>query len=682
MTSIFSLQQNGLRMALAALLTACTLPVQAAERVKIILDTDVVLDSGDPAAIAFLHGLADRGEAEILAMTVVSSHPYGAGCADAINRYYGRPEIPLGQLKNKEILNKSGYAEQIAKKYPNRYPDGPTHVPDAVAIFREAIAKQPDGSVVVVAIGPLSNLENFLKSTPDQYSPLNGRDLIAKRVKLLSQMAAAFGPVPKENVVPGKFKEFNVVKDPGAAIYVAENWPTPIVFSGYEVGADIWTGGGITAGPVRDAIGYNGERTRPTWDQTSILYGVRGAGDYWDVKTNGFVEFHPDATNLWKSTPDKGHSYLIQKMDPGKLGKLISGIEAAAGANKPGEGAPAAALPKTNTEVPAVLHETDLFRPYADPDDHWDLACVYALSCQKRLDLKSVLIDSPPLPPKADGKANPDIGAVAQMNGITGQAVPIAIGSSRICQPGETLALADSGGVASILDHLKNAPNGLYINIVGSARDVAAAIRQNPDLFKAKCRGIYLNSGWGARKSTPEDKLEYNVALDPRSYADIFHAPCPVYWLPCFGPEGYSTFYKFKQGEILPFLPHSVSRFFAFALAKDASSDWLSNLKEDRHPEVLAAENEKMRNMWCTAGFLHLAGLGVDASGAIKPLAELGGDSVFEFEPMRVTCDDKGRTEWVPDPKSTDRFIFHVRDQAHYTSAMVTAMKTLLQTMP
>jgi hypothetical protein len=27
-----------------------------------------------------------------------------------------------------------------------------------------------------------------------------------------------------------------------------------------------------------------------------------------------------------------------------------------------------------------TLHQTDLFRPHADPDDHWDLACVYALA--------------------------------------------------------------------------------------------------------------------------------------------------------------------------------------------------------------------------------------------------------------------------------------------------------------
>jgi len=38
-------------------------------------------------------------------------------------------------------------------------------------------------------------------------------------------------------------------------------------------------------------------------------------------------------------------------------------------------------LEKVNKKTP-MLHVTDLFRPHIDPDDHWDLACVYALACR------------------------------------------------------------------------------------------------------------------------------------------------------------------------------------------------------------------------------------------------------------------------------------------------------------
>lgn len=69
-----------------------------------------------------------------------------------------------------------------------------------------------------------------------------------------------------------------------------------------------------------------------------------------------------------------------------------------------------------------MLHQTDLFHPHGDPDDHWDLACVYALAFRGDTRLKGVLIDFPPgrLP------GDPDVMAVGQLNLITGMAVPVA----------------------------------------------------------------------------------------------------------------------------------------------------------------------------------------------------------------------------------------------------------------
>lgn len=72
-----------------------------------------------------------------------------------------------------------------------------------------------------------------------------------------------------------------------------------------------------------------------------------------------------------------------------------------------------------------LIHETDLFRPHMDPDDHWDLACVFALAAQGKIDLKGVLID---YPPKAGRQ--PDAEAIAQMNYIHGLSVPFVVGSS------------------------------------------------------------------------------------------------------------------------------------------------------------------------------------------------------------------------------------------------------------
>ncbi|NRF95128.1 hypothetical protein HQN89_30025 [Paenibacillus frigoriresistens] len=56
---------------------------------RVILDTDMGPDCDDAGALAILHALVDRGEAELLAVTHCTSNPWGAGCIDAINVYYG-----------------------------------------------------------------------------------------------------------------------------------------------------------------------------------------------------------------------------------------------------------------------------------------------------------------------------------------------------------------------------------------------------------------------------------------------------------------------------------------------------------------------------------------------------------------------------------------------------------------
>ena len=193
-----------------------------------------------------------------------------------------------------------------------------------------------------------------------------------------------------------------------------------------------------------------------------------------------------------------------------------------------------------------------------------------------------------------------------------------------------------------------------------------------PKLFAEKCAGIYLNAGSGTPKKALAARLEYNVAIDPVSYAMIFDLPCPVYWMPCFevepgpGDESfavgtYGTFYRFQQKEILPRLSNRVQNYFAFmfqqgfperSAQKDRPaafrSNWLHYLEGAKDQDLLARQGDQYRNMWCTGGFLHAAGLGVDSEGRLVPLHELK-SPLFTFDPIRVECDVNGVTAWRPD---------------------------------
>ncbi len=116
--------------------------------------------------------------------------------------------------------------------------------------------------------------------------------------------------------------------------------------------------------------------------------------------------------------------------------------------------------------------------------------------------------------------------------------------------------------------------------------------------------------------------------------------PCPVYWLPCFevAPgEGvpfaageFGTYYRFEQKEILPRLSPRLQNYFAY-MFKQGDSDrahqteadairpnWLRYLEGPPEASLIERQGESTRNMWCTAGFFHMAGLAVSREGQIR----------------------------------------------------------------
>ena len=165
-----------------------------------------------------------------------------------------------------------------------------------------------------------------------------------------------------------------------------------------------------------------------------------------------------------------------------------------------------------------LLHVTDLYHPHNDPDDHWDVATVYALAKMERVRLLGVLIDYP-LKTKPDAFGGPAVQAVAQLNHIAGFAVPVAVGASvsysDVVSGAAQLADWDRRGVDFILETLRSAPEPVAISVVGSCRDVALAGREHPEVFREKCRGIYLNAGTGTFDPAKGANQEWNVMLDP-----------------------------------------------------------------------------------------------------------------------------------------------------------------------
>ena len=75
---------------------------------------------------------------------------------------------------------------------------------------------------------------------------------------------------------------------------------------------------------------------------------------------------------------------------------------------------------------------------------------------------------------------------------------------------------------------------------------------------------------------------------------------------------------------------------------------------------------------------LHAAGLTVHLDGSLAPLGEAPQREDYAYLPAAVQCDDDGRCRWEP-RAGADRFIFRVRDERAYPSAMTAALGELLR---
>ncbi|MDL2318870.1 nucleoside hydrolase [Eubacteriales bacterium OttesenSCG-928-A19] len=285
------------------------------EPVRVVLDTDIGPDCDDAAALAMMHLYADRGYVRPLAVAHGTSMPWGVGAIRAINAWYGRPELAVGTLKDTDLLVDSPAYEKYNRPLSERVPEALRDAPDAVAVYREALAAQPDDSVVFVAIGPLRNLRLLLQSGPDAHSPLSGKALVAAKVRGLALMAGCFAPYDPETQ-PIKGAEWNIEMDIPSARHVAEHWPTEMVYCGFEVGYPVIVGGHMARDlpedhPVRQAYAcYGAEAGRNSWDLLTVQWAMDPCTANYTLSPEGTIAV--DEAGVTQLTPHaKGrHRFL------------------------------------------------------------------------------------------------------------------------------------------------------------------------------------------------------------------------------------------------------------------------------------------------------------------------------------------------------------------------------------
>ena len=152
--------------------------------VNLIIDSDIAIDADDVGDHAMMWGLVNKGEVNVLALIASSANDYSAPTMRAIATYYGHPNIPIGANKgstpNINNSSTSVFTRQITNQFGTPG-DTRFNYPDAVPVYRQALANASDNSVYIVANGYYEPLQQLLQSQPDAISPLTGIQLVAKK---------------------------------------------------------------------------------------------------------------------------------------------------------------------------------------------------------------------------------------------------------------------------------------------------------------------------------------------------------------------------------------------------------------------------------------------------------------------------------------------------------------------
>jgi hypothetical protein len=306
-----------------------------------------------------------------------------------------------------------------------------------------------------------------------------------------------------------------------------------------------------------------------------------------------------------------------------------------------------------------VLYSSDLFHPHEDPDDHYDLATLFALD---EFDIRGVILDMGEI--QAQKKGLPPL---EQMMEISGRKVPYGVGLNRKLRDRTDKALdvpaEFQGGVELILNTLRASKEKVTIITVGSCRDVAVAWNREPDLMREKVKAVYVNAGRGPKD---ENQCEFNVYYDRLAYLRLLEADLPIYWAPCFGVEGYNTYYRASLDEVQKGCSPRLRNYFVYCLSHsnepalpflDSVSGPLPRLRNGQGQDVT-----HLKDFWCLGTFLHAAGRSVYRTPegdweALQPVeASRRGlrereEVPFAFQPILLWAQEREKTP----PTDTDR---------------------------
>ena len=204
--------------------------------IPVILGTDWWSDCDDCMALRILCWAHKKGYINLLGVCINACMEYSVASVDAFLHLEGLSALPIGlDADATDFTGRGPYQQSLAKLYSGRTN---ADAQDGVALYRRLLSTA-DRPVHIVEIGFTQVLADLLDSAPDDFSPLNGKELVREKCAKLWCMAGDWS-------TPDTGREHNFcnnARSRSGGKRLCEGWSSPITFLGFEIGVDCISGG-------------------------------------------------------------------------------------------------------------------------------------------------------------------------------------------------------------------------------------------------------------------------------------------------------------------------------------------------------------------------------------------------------------------------------------------------------
>jgi hypothetical protein len=203
---------------------------QVTSNFPVIIDTDFASDADDLLAVRLGLIYQDLGLIDVKAIMLSTSYSKSPQAVSALCNWDGHSGIPIG-MNTKTIVHVGGeYVDKLCE-----LGHGYTDYTDTTKLYRKILAES-DTKIDIITLGFMQNISDLINSQPDQYSPLNGVQLMQEKVDKLYVVGSNLANTITFNFYWTGDTVINAAKN------VNTNCPVEIVYLVTDGAANVWNG--------------------------------------------------------------------------------------------------------------------------------------------------------------------------------------------------------------------------------------------------------------------------------------------------------------------------------------------------------------------------------------------------------------------------------------------------------